>query len=179
MKLKFLAAMLLLVVALESCEKNRVIPAGKMNYIEYGGFEGEATLESGRFYEVGRIDVNPIDGVDTTYLVHNYEIENSLGFISFSLASFTDTLKIPTKRYEPFSILDTVAPRSLKDVLVGAFFVPESEEDTLGMVQGFVNMKVLTDVTMEVSYEFILHNDSVVKGNYNGLLLEKASPALE
>lgn len=179
MTLRIILGLLATALVFESCDKDRVIPAGKTNYIEFGGEEGDAILESGKFYEVGRIDVNPIDDVDTTYLVKNFEIDNSLGFVTFSLASFTDTLNIPTKRFEPFSILDTVAPRSLKDVLVGAFFIPQKTQDTLSMVFGFVDLEVLTDVTMEVDYEFVLSNDSVVKGSYNGMLTEKVFAGLD
>jgi hypothetical protein len=179
MKLRLILGLLAISTVYISCDKDGVIPAGRMNYIEYGGEEGSAILESGKYYEVGRIDVNPLDDVDTTYYVKNFEVNNSLGFVSFSLASFFDTANVKIGRYEPFSILDTIAPRSLRDALVGAFFVEKSNEDTLSMMSGFVDLEVLSDISMEVTYEFILDNEQVVKGNYNGLLFEKAQPNLQ
>jgi hypothetical protein len=179
MNLRLIFGVTIVALTLTNCDKDRVIPAGKTNYIEFGGEEGEALLESGKYYDLGLIDVNPIDKVDTNYLVRNFEVNNTLGFVTFSLASFFDTLNIPVGRYEPFSILDTVAPRSLKDVLVGAYFLPRASEDTLVMVRGFVDMEVLNETTMDVTYEFILNNEAVVKGNYNGLLLEGAAPETE
>lgn len=179
MSLRLILSFLVLTAVYTSCDKDRVIPAGRMNYIEYDGEIGAANLESATCYEVGRIDVNPIDGVDTTYFVKNFEIDNSLGFMTFSLASFFDTANISIGRYEPFSILDTVAPRSLKDVLVGALFLPNSSSDSLSMVRGFVNLEVLSEKSMDVTYEFVLSNMQVVKGNYNGLLRDTTPPVVE
>ncbi len=179
MKLRLILGLLTIASVYVSCEKDRVIPAGRMNYIEYGGEEGTAILESGKYYEVGNIDVNPLDDVDTTYYVKNFEVNNSLGFVSFSLASFFDTANVKIGRYEPFSILDTVAPRSLRDALAGAFFVEKSSEDTLAMISGFVDLEVLSEISMDVTYEFILENEQVVKGNYNGLLFKRDVPSGE